>query len=88
MRWFKFLSTPANRGVGTGALALERNQSPPVQSLYGPRYNVQQSLAPTRQGGAMKVFKTVPIVPIEGNGTYLAGVMALQSLADQNKGKG
>jgi len=87
MGWFNFLKTPANRGVGTGNLALEQTQSNPVQSMYGPRYNVERSLAPTRQGGAMKVAQNVPIVPIEGNGAYLAGVMALQNLIDTSKRK-
>jgi len=86
MSWFKFFKTPANRGVGTGNLALERNQSPPIQSIYGPRYNVQGYLTTTRQGGAMKLAQNVPIVPIEGNGAYIQGVMALQSLTDSKRG--
>ena len=88
MSFFNFLRTPENRGIGTGSLALELGQTMPVQSMYGPRYNVQRSFAPTNQGGAMKVFKTVPIVPIEGNGSYLAGVMALQSLIKADKSGG
>jgi len=87
MGWFNFFKTPANRGVGTGNLAVERNQSPPIQSSYGPRYNVQRYMAPTAQGGAFKFAQNVPVVPIEGNGTYLAGIMALQNLIDTSKKK-
>lgn len=83
MAWFNFFRTPANRGVGTGNLALERNQSNPVQSMYGPRYNVQGYLATTAQGGAMKYRQNVPVVPIEGNGSFIQGVMALQSLTKE-----
>lgn len=84
---FNFFKTPANRGVGTGILALARPQTPPIQSMYGPRYNVQRCLVTTRQGGAMKLVQTVPVVPIEGNGSYFNGQMALQSLLAESATK-
>jgi hypothetical protein len=79
--FIRYLFTPDNRGVGTSNLAYERNQTPPIYSLYGPRYNVQKTLAPTA-GARMKLAQDVPIVSIEGNGSFMQGQMALQALVD------
>ena len=87
MSLFNFFKTPANRGVGTGNLSLALSQTPPIQSMYGPRYNVQRSMAPCPNGAAMKLLQVVPTVPIEGNGSYLAGQLALQSLLAESVNK-
>jgi hypothetical protein len=86
MGWFRFLFTPANRGVGVANLAVEKTQSDPIQSIYGPRYNVQRSMIVTGPAN-VKFQQSVPIVPIEGNGSFLQGQMALQSLMDLEKAK-
>jgi hypothetical protein len=83
---YDFFFTPANRGVGTGNLALAKPSTNPIQSIYGARYNVQMCLATTLQGGAMQFVQKVPIVPIEGNGSFLQGQMALQSLLKEKEG--
>jgi hypothetical protein len=91
MSFWRFLFTPDNRGVGTGNLAVARRTTNPIQSMYGPRYNVQRSFVAT-EGAQMKMHQDVPIVPIEGNGSFLQGQMALQALvnldAENKKGAG
>lgn len=86
MNFFKYLFTPQNRGVGVANLAVEKTQTNPIQSIYGPRYNVQRSMIITGPAN-VKFQQSVPIVPIEGNGSFLQGQMALQSLIELDKAK-
>lgn len=81
MGFFSFFATPDTNGVGTGNLAVKQRTTWPIRSIYGPRYNVHGSLAATRLG-FMKFSQEVPLVPLSGNGTYIQGQMALQSLLD------
>jgi hypothetical protein len=85
-RLYNFIRTPENRGVGTGAMALARPQTDPIQSLYGPRYNVQRHLGPSAPA-FMKWRNQVVPVSILGNGSYLQGQLALQALVDMEKGR-
>lgn len=83
---FRFFQTPDNLGVGTGNLALQMPNGIPTDSFYNPAFMVRRSMAPTLGGGRMKFEQFVPEVPLEGNGSYLQGQMALQSLIDLEKG--
>ena len=83
---FRFFKTPADRGVGTGNLALQMPNGIATDSFYNPAFMVRNSFAPTMGGGRMKFQQFVPEVPLEGNGSFLQGQMALQSLIDLSKG--
>lgn len=85
-RLYNFIRGPENLGVGTGAMALVRPQTNPVQSIYGARYNVQRHYGP-QAPAFMKWGNQVVPVSILGNGSYLAGQIALQALTDLEKGK-
>lgn len=84
MSFWNFLFTPDNRGVGTGNDAVVRNQTLPIYSQYGPRYNVQRSFIVTKPA-EFKPDQLVPTVPLEGNGAYIQGQFALQALTQTKK---
>lgn len=79
---FRLLSTPDDRGVGTRNIAVALTAHP-TYSIYGPRYNVQRTL---NTGSRGYLYYTQGVLPtgLQGNGSFNAGQLALQSLS---KGK-
>ena len=69
-------------GIGAGDMAVEQPTTLPVDSHYGPRYNVRGDLAPLSQGGYAKLGQDFVPVSLLANAVYAAGTLALQALAD------
>ena len=79
---YRFLETIANNlGVGVSNKGFARPRPVPVDSIYGPAYNVQGQLMST-MGGAVLVNQSVVIVPITGNGAGLSYSAQLMPLAE------
>lgn len=80
---FRLLSTPADRGVGTRNIAVELTAHP-TYSVYTPGRNIQRCLY-TGSRGYLYVTQGAFQNSLQGNGSFNAGQLALQSLS---KGKG
>lgn len=79
-----YISTPDNRGVGVQNLAFVSKTPNGVADSYSPYRMVRRSMNATRAAD-VKFAQGVPIVPIEGNGSYIQGVFAMQALLDLDK---
>lgn len=80
--FYNFVKTIANNlGVGVSNKGFAKPQTDPIQSIYGPAYNVRGQLAST-VGGAMLLNKKVVVVSITGNGAYGSGTYNLTPLAE------
>lgn len=76
-----FVRGPDDLGVGVANLArISTNPRPEPASHYSDRYMVKGSLGPSYPG-MMKMGQRVVNISVTGNGSYLAGQMALQELA-------
>lgn len=85
--FYSFLKgVPGKLGVGTADEGLLRSQSLPINSQYGPTYNVQRCFAPTQA----KQFLFNPSVPTVSSlgltGLFQHGVPLLGRLASKSKG--
>jgi hypothetical protein len=81
-----FVRGPDDLGVGTSSLArVSTNPKPEPGSFYSPRYMVKGSLGP-QYPGMMKLGQRVANISVTGNGSQLAGQMALQELAQLTQG--
>lgn len=67
-------------GIGVENEALVQPTSLPVDSIYGPRYNVLHSMAPQAPGYVKLNQQFVP-VDLIANGVYFGGTFLLTSLS-------
>jgi len=72
--------TPVGLGVGTENFALGVPYSPPNSGMYGPRYNVRQSMGPRSNGYVNYAQKLMP-ADLLGNALYFTGSFALMPLS-------
>jgi len=86
-RLLGYISTPDNRGVGVQNLAFVSKTPNGIADSYSPYRMVKRSMKATRPGD-VKFAQSVPTVPIEGNGSYIQGIFAMQSLLDLEQQKG
>lgn len=85
--FFKYRKGPNNLGIGTQNLGLEMPQDIPPPSIYGRRYNVRGTLAPTAPGYAVIGQRVVPVSLLGNTGIALQGQFALQALAEMERGR-
>lgn len=85
MGLYRYIFGRTGFGVGADNMALAQPTTLPVDSMYGPRYNVRRDLGPHSPGFVKEQQNFVP-VDLLANGVYMSGTLALQALAQFDKG--
>lgn len=81
-----FIRGPETLGIGTAALArVSTDPKPQPGSFYSDRYMVKGHLGPSYPG-MVKIGQRVVNISVTGNGSMLAGQMALQELSQLTQG--
>jgi len=81
---YSYLVGRSGYGIGVENLALRQPTTLPVDSIYAPKYNIQNSLAP-QSPGFVKMYQNFVPVSLLANGVYFSGALALQALSDFEK---
>jgi len=81
MNPFRFVRMTRDLGVGTRDLGLVQTAAVPINSLYGPRYNVQRSIR-TNAPGEVKLAQSIPSISLRGDGVNLQAQFIMQQLAE------
>ena len=84
---YGFVPGPNTLGIGTGNQGFERSQTIPVNSIYGPRYNVKDEIDATARG-TLVLYQKGPMVDLQANGVYFSGTLALSALSEFETQKG
>lgn len=71
-------------GIGAGDMAFLQPTTLPIDSIYGPRYNVRGDLDPQAPGFVKLAQQFVP-VSLLANGVYFSGDFSLQALVEFEK---
>lgn len=82
---YRYRPGPVGLGVGVSNMALEQPGRAIDADFYSPRYNVRGALVTTLPMSPNPGAPSVPAFDLRGNGVYLSGDMALQSLIEGAK---
>lgn len=82
---YEYLPGYTGFGVGSENESFQRPTTIPIDSQYGPRYNVKGNIAP-QSPGYLKMGQSLVPVDLKGQGVYFSGDIALQALSDFQKG--
>lgn len=86
MSFYSYVRNSLNLGVGTRDLAFQRSQSIPIDTVYGPRYNVHRSMAPQAPGFVKLNQQVVPVSLLGYNGLAIPTQRVLQQLVQMERG--
>lgn len=82
---YDFVYGRTGYGIGVENMGFVKPQTDPIDSIYGPAYNVRGQLMSLKPGFLKIAHQFVP-VDLRANGVYFSGDFALQALSDFNNG--